>query len=208
MKKLWGKFKYLISFNKSPYYLNRYYKESLLTKYDNCLHFESYRKSMVLLKDVSTNIDIGTDLNKSQKQIRAKHGKPNFKLNKTYIKNHVILYYKFIIAGYKSKCEFHLHNSKVFYISYSFSGLDSNEKTDLIRIVSQKYTKDSLDYNKLKLIDSLGNNLSINDSVELTINYLNPNSEFVFLHNISYNSWLENIEYQKKRKEKMVLKML
>jgi hypothetical protein len=179
MNKIWRKIKKILPANYEYYYYSRnYHYEKLLSKYEKVQSYVDLLASNSKLCPLESKIQIRSEFGSGSEAIRKKFGEPYYHLiNATLLKNQ-ILFYKFILGGYKTKCEMHFFKNKLFFFNYTFSYLTAADKIKIVDFLTKKYLDRSADLEQHKITDSCGNEISIHDSVDFVVNYLSPKSEF------------------------------
>jgi hypothetical protein len=182
MNKLWRKIKKILPdtdrSEKYYYFSKNYYYEKLQSKYEKVQSYVDLYVSNSKLSALDSKIQIKPELGSSCETIKQKYGEPYHRLiNATALKNQ-IFFYKFILGGYKTKCEMHFFRNKLFFFNYTFSYLTSSDKAKIIEFLSKKYLHESVDLKMSKITDAFGNEISIHDAIDFVINYLACRSEF------------------------------
>jgi hypothetical protein len=179
MKKFWHKIKKVLPVNYEYYYYSRnYYYEKLLTKYEKVQAYVDLLTATGKLSALESKIQIRPEFGSSTESIKQKYGEPYYKLINTTVLQNQIFFYKFIMGGYKTKCEMHFFKNRLFFFNYTFSYLTPKDKLKIIDFLSKKYLDKSIALDNSKIVDQFGNEISIQDSVDFIINYLACKSEF------------------------------
>ncbi len=91
--------------------------------------------------------------------------------------NTKILFYKMFIADHRVKCQIHFFRGKMFLCSYTFSYLKDSQQNEITDILRNKYLPGTKYSDGDIIRDSLQNCISIENSLEYTLNYMPLNNE-------------------------------
>lgn len=163
----------------------KYYFEKLASTYDN-KHYVHLISSLLKKNSISTPTDISfLSDNKSHDvsiwKLICKYGNPSRCISVPDIGNNKILVYKQELGGHRIKSEFHFHENKLFYISYSFPYIVDKEFSEIIKVILEKYTIPENEANNMftnYIIDSKGKVISFRNDIIFSLNYYNTDSEF------------------------------
>lgn len=99
-----------------------------------------------------------------------KLGEPELNL---YTKKEHLLFYRSKTAGYKQRCEFHFHQSRLFYVRRTFSNITFLNADEIISALRAKYLDGRrFDPEHEKLVDEQGNEIFAREVDELQLDYL------------------------------------
>jgi len=202
----------IIRITKRTFYLRNYYYERVLEDYKN--FFEYFRILKLIEKTntiskTNTNITLveGYDFKIIGKnEIVKKYNKPRFisVIDKKNIKIN-IYFYKIYIGGYRTRLEIHMHKNNLFYYSYTFAeSLTSDQKSDIIKILCEKYLSGQfINLSRHIIIDNNQTCVYVEDTLELKIHYLNKNNHIVYYLNSEKNNHIidKKIKIEKMREE-------
>lgn len=160
----------------NPYHPKYYYYDSLVTKYEDPAFFRNLycqnglnsAKTRKIIK-LKNDLRFGTHI----REIIATLGKPKHKVKRNDFFDYEILFYRFKMGGFKSKCELHLLNQQLFFFTYVFSYLKQNDKDKLKLLLASKYLEDEhQDITRFKVQDADNNLLIAEDACDLSILYM------------------------------------
>ncbi len=162
------------------HYQKDYYYERILTKYHGTEEFNKLLERNLI--SLHSKADIKLEFGDSCLEIKEKYGVPDFKFKFKYkessIINHKIYFYRLKMGEYKTKCEMHFFDNKLFYKSYTLNYLTHDDKCKIIDTISHKYLDKPFLHKTTKIVDSYGKVILIEDVVDFTIFYLDSGSEF------------------------------
>lgn len=122
--------------------------------------------------------EIKPELGSHIDQILKKYGKPRHQLTNVSPLNNRILFYKFLIGGHRTKCEMHFFRNKLFLFIYTFSYLTTENRAEIVQLLSLKYLSQTTDLNHNKIAGKNGNEIFILNSVDFTVYYLAVKDDF------------------------------
>ena len=190
--------------NEIYYYSSKHYYETLKVKYSTLEPYLKLLKQFSQLSPIKSSIEVKSELGSTIESILKKYGKPRHRFtNMTPLSNQV-LFYKFLLGGHKVKCEMHFCKNRLFLFKYIFSYLTPENRDKIADMVSLKYLDRSVDFKIHKISSENGKEISIYDSAEFTISYLDGKSDF-FPEAISMTTEMKN---QNEKKSDMYNKEL
>lgn len=171
--KLFGNYK------NSPYR----YSENQLAKYDDIHEYHIVLRDSMRTNRIKTSENIEEvarlKLGASIKDIRATlKVKPIVQThNNSGLRRHVLLF-KLKMNGQKIKIEAHFHKNKLFFFKYIFSYANELERELIIDNLANQYKVDSNQLKVNKVIDDNSNIIKLNESMDLSINFIQQKSSF------------------------------
>jgi len=170
--KLFGKQKKKRRYDRTLYY------EQLLQAKASPEYFISFFQKIDTSEHVHTNqkFELKGEIpfNTTVEDVLSVWGEPAHSVKKVRTYDTDILLYRLRIGGLKAKCELHFIESKLFYFSYRFSYLTSEQRNGLREVLRYKYAQ-GLEHdleNGSILEDSAGNYMLIEDKVDFTAHYM------------------------------------
>lgn len=185
---------------------NSYYKDyyrMLMSKYNNLHAYKSlFEYKDQEIKHISTFVGCtkGICLGDSKKHAIKQKGKPasyqDEKLNGAVD----TLLYRDKIANYRIFSEYHFYNDRLFFYSHRFSFVEKRKCQEIKNTLIEKYCNGQyFDLEKKVLIDSNNHVLSVEDNIDLTIKYIDFNTDFKeFIAILIKNKNKNKNHYQKK----------
>ena len=89
-----------------------------------------------------------------------------------------MVYFKIQLGANKVRGQMHFYKNKLFLGNYIFNKLDSAKKEEVLNLLYQKYTQTNFPNNKPAISNQNQEAILIEDSVDLTINYIKTSSVF------------------------------
>jgi hypothetical protein len=179
MHKILRKFKNILPApHEYYYYSSGHYYEKLSARYSS---LDSYLRLLQRCSQLSreeSDLEIKPELGRHIDQILKKYGKPRHQLTNVSPLNNRILFYKFMIGGHKTKCEMHFFRNKLFLFIYTFSYLTTENRAEIVQLLSLKYLRQTTDLNHNKIAGKNGNEIFIQNSVDFTLYYLAVKDDF------------------------------
>jgi hypothetical protein len=92
----------------------------------------------------------------------------------------LIVFYRCVCGGEKTRIESHFYNNKLFFYKYTFPYISESGKDKILDVIKNKYGIGNKVFNDDKLIfsDSQGNFVCIYDCVEFSISYWNSSDAY------------------------------
>lgn len=113
----------------------------------------------------------------SEKQIRQKLGKPNFRQQQVlHIPTLTTLFYKLKIQGIRCVLEIHLYQNAVFCLQLLMKGGSSKEKNLFLNSLARLYQQESIEWGNT-FLGQKGNILNCENDVMPRITYLTGNQQ-------------------------------
>jgi len=195
---------------KSYNYTRYYYYEMLSDKYNDGQFYSNVMNNLKTLNKIETNTEISLVDNKKLheiniKDIVRKYGKYNYKITNEDLLEIDILFYRLKLGKHKTKLEFHFFENTLFFYTYTFSHLNTEDKNEIKQIIQKKYLEEeSQDIFKNYIVDKSKNIILLSDNIDFSIYYICDNK-------IALERILKHIDFKKakiKSKEKVYKKTL
>ena len=156
------------------------------------------------LNKIETNTEISLVDNKKLheiniKDIVRKYGKYNYKITNEDLLEIDILFYRLKLGKHKTKLEFHFFENTLFFYTYTFSHLNTEDKNEIKQIIQKKYLEEeSQDIFKNYIVDKSKNIILLSDNIDFSIYYICDNK--IALERILKHIDLKNAKIKSKEK--------
>jgi hypothetical protein len=124
--------------------------------------FNNSSEEFLTLKNISFRNDLV--LGSKKRTVYDLLGKPRREYKNPFIKDHSILFYKFLLGLNKTRCEIHLFKDKFFLGIYSFP-FSSSYFFDVKKELTHKYAGMETDLSKLILTDKKDHHIVIEEQI-------------------------------------------
>ncbi|MEN7546713.1 hypothetical protein AAG747_02260 [Rapidithrix thailandica] len=198
---------------KDTYLQNRNYYPSRYFHYERIA--ESYKNPKTyieLCKKSTQKNSIRTDkimssasrphFGNTEQEVKKILGKPIINFKQGLPLKTSIFFYKMLIGGFRVKCEFHFSEEKLFLYKYTFPHLPVPNQQEVQSILQEKYLNQAIDFKSQKIIDSQGNVILVEDSVEYEIYYFDSTHSLFHKAEIIIQNEINKKEEQQRVKVK------
>ena len=187
MRKLFKKVKRIFNrINNGQLYFSGDYYLSSLRRYDD---LDTY---LYLFKKKNNQHDLYTDkeicfssklkFGSSIKEFKSEISSQRPKVTKKTALGFDVFVYKIKVGGHRAKLEVHFSQDKLFYFSYTFRKVYTQDTKEIVDVLCMKYLNTSnSDYSNNSIIDNFKNRIEIiEDGAKLKINYLSADIDFLY----------------------------
>jgi len=169
----------ILGAKKTSYYNPKnYYREKFINKYRNGKFYFNLMDRVEKMEEMKTIVPISfienIKLNEvSVKDVIKEYGSSNYKIISEGLSGVEILFYKLKLGEYKMKIEFHFFNAKLFFYSCTFSMSNVINKSEILKIIKDKYSVEGLFGNGNNyIIDEYNNIILSNNNIDFSLYYL------------------------------------
>lgn len=173
---------------------NDEFRNILIDQYNDAESYLQIHKKCLACHSIQTELNISSSINfqlgSTLKDVKKKLSITKIDIIHNYSLNSKILYFKIIQNNYKTKCQLHFFENRLFLCAYTYSYMGKDERIEMIKKIQAKYISVPTNYLRQNIIDEFNNYILFNDTVDLTIYYLSLNSDF--FNSIQKTSLLQN----------------